>query len=143
MTGGEKAGNALIQRYSDMDAVIGYNDPSAVGAVIAARAAGRKLTVIGLNGTSDGIAAVKDGRLAATVQGDSPGIGRETVKAAYLFATKQGGTLAESRDPPAEDRHEGERQLDTELERRDQGDQVTRSIRRPGPPARAGDLPLT
>jgi ABC-type sugar transport system substrate-binding protein len=93
VTGGEKAGNALIQRYPDMDAVIGYNDPSAVGAVIAARAAGRKLTVIGLNGTSDGIAAVKNGRLAATVQGDAPGIGRETVKAAYLFATKQGGTL--------------------------------------------------
>lgn len=89
VTGGEKAGNALIQRYSDMDAVIAYNDPSAVGAVIAARAAGKRLTVIGLNGTSDGIAAVKDGRLAATVQNDSPGIGRETVKAAYLWATKQ------------------------------------------------------
>lgn len=93
VTGGEKAGNALIQRYPDMDAVIAYNDPSAVGAVIAARAAGKKLTVIGLNGTSDGIAAVKNGRLAATVQGDAPGIGRETVKAAYLFATKQGGSL--------------------------------------------------
>ena len=89
VTGGEKAGNALIQRYADMDAVIAYNDPSAVGAVIAARAAGKRLTVIGLNGTSDGIAAVKDGRLAATVQNDSPGIGRETVKAAYLWATKQ------------------------------------------------------
>jgi len=89
VTGGEKAGNALIQRYDDMDAVIAYNDPSAVGAVVAARAAGKRLTVIGLNGTSDGIAAVKDGRLAATVQNDSPGIGRETVKAAYLWATKQ------------------------------------------------------
>jgi ABC-type sugar transport system substrate-binding protein len=89
VTGGEKAGNALIQRYQDMDAIIAYNDPSAVGAVIAARSAGKKLTVIGLNGTSDGIAAVKDGRLAATVQGDSPAIGKETIKAAYLWATKQ------------------------------------------------------
>ena len=50
VTGGEKAGNALIQRYSDMDAVIGYNDPSAIGAVMAARGAGKTLTVIGLNG---------------------------------------------------------------------------------------------
>ena len=83
VTGGEKAGNALIQRYADMDAVIAYNDPSGIGAIIAARASGKTLTVIGLNGTSDGIQAVKDGRLAATVQGDSPGIGRETVKAAY------------------------------------------------------------
>ena len=32
---------------------------------------------------------MKDGRLAASVQNDSPGIGRETVKAAYLWATKQ------------------------------------------------------
>jgi ribose transport system substrate-binding protein len=88
VTGGEKAGNALIQRYADMDAVIAYNDPSGVGAVVAAKAAGKTLTVIGLNGTSDGIQAVKDGRFAATVQGDSPGIGRETVKAAYALAAK-------------------------------------------------------
>jgi ribose transport system substrate-binding protein len=88
VTGGEKAGNALIQRYSDMDAVIAYNDPSGVGAVVAAKAAGKTLTVIGLNGTSDGIQAVKDGRFAATVQGDSPGVGIETVKAAYALAAK-------------------------------------------------------
>ena len=43
--------------------------------------------------TSDGIQAVKDGRLAATVQGDSPGIGRETVKAAYELATKTMGKV--------------------------------------------------
>jgi ribose transport system substrate-binding protein len=89
VTGGEKAGNALIQRYPDMNAVIAYNDPSGVGAVVAAKAAGKTLTVIGLNGTSDGIQAVKDGRFAATVQGDSPGVGRETVKAAYALAAKQ------------------------------------------------------
>jgi len=52
------------------------------------KAAGKTLTVIGLNGTSDGIQAVKDGRFAATVQGDSPGVGRETVKAAYALAAK-------------------------------------------------------
>ena len=51
-----------------MDAVIGYNDPSAIGAVIAARSVGKKLVVVGLNGTSDGLAAVKDGRLVATVR---------------------------------------------------------------------------
>jgi ribose transport system substrate-binding protein len=89
VTGGEKAGNALIQRYSNMDAVIGYNDPSAIGAVTAARGAGRKLTVIGLNGTSDGIAGVRSGQLAATVQGQSPGLGIQAVTAAYDLITKQ------------------------------------------------------
>ena len=29
VTGGEKAANGLVQRYSDMNAIIGYNDPSA------------------------------------------------------------------------------------------------------------------
>ena len=89
VTGGEKAANALLQRHSDIDAVIGYNDPSALGAVIAARSAGRKVTVIGLNGSSDGISAVKAGRLAATVQVDPIGIGVQSARAAYSLITKQ------------------------------------------------------
>lgn len=89
VTGGEKAGNGLIQRYPQMDAVIGYNDPSALGTVIAARGAGRKLIAIGLNGTSDGIAGVRNGQLAATVQGQSPGLGIQAVTAAVDLITKQ------------------------------------------------------
>jgi ABC-type sugar transport system substrate-binding protein len=89
VTGGEKAGNGLIQRYPDMDAVIGYNDPSAIGAVTAARGAGKKLVVVGLNGTSDGVAGVRDGRLAATVQGAPVGLGIQSVTAAYNLITKQ------------------------------------------------------
>ena len=72
-----------------MDSVIGYNDPSAIGAVTAARGAGKKLTAIGLNGTSDGIAGVRNGQLAATVQGQSPGLGIQAVTAAYDLITKQ------------------------------------------------------
>src|SRR3954453_23577560 len=41
--GGEKAANGLVQRYSGMTSIIGYNDPSALGAVIASRGAGRKM----------------------------------------------------------------------------------------------------
>ena len=89
VTGGEKAGNGLIQRYSNMDSVIGYNDPSALGTVIAARGAGRKLIAIGLNGTSDGIAGVRSGQLAATVQGAPIDLGIQSVTAAYDLITKQ------------------------------------------------------
>jgi ribose transport system substrate-binding protein len=89
VTGGEKAANALLQRHSDINAVIGYNDPSALGAVIAARSTGRQLTVIGLNGSSDGISAVKAGRLAATVQVDPIGLGVQSARAAYSLITKQ------------------------------------------------------
>lgn len=89
VTGGEQAANGLVQRYQEMDAVIGYNDPSALGAVAAARGAGRRLTVIGLNGSSDGLAAVRDGRIAATVQVDPVGWGVQTARAAYSLITKQ------------------------------------------------------
>jgi ABC-type sugar transport system substrate-binding protein len=89
VTGGEQAANGLLQSYADMDSVIGYNDPSALGAVTAARSAGRKLTIVGLNGSSDGIAAVRDGRIAATVQVDSVGWGIQTVRAAYSLISKQ------------------------------------------------------
>jgi ABC-type sugar transport system substrate-binding protein len=89
LTGGEKAANGLIQRYSDMDAIIGYNDPSAVGAVVAARSAGRPITIIGLNGSSEGLEAVRNGRIAATVQVDPVGWGVQTARAAYSLITKQ------------------------------------------------------
>jgi ribose transport system substrate-binding protein len=89
VTGGEKAANGLLQAYSDMDAVIGYNDPSALGAVVAARGAGRGLTIVGLNGSSDGVSAVKSGRIAGTVQVDPVGWGRQLVYAAYSLITKQ------------------------------------------------------
>jgi ribose transport system substrate-binding protein len=74
--------------------VIAYNDPSAMGAVTAARGAGRKLTVIGLNGTSDGIAGVRSGQLAATVQGAPVDLGIQSVTAAYDLITQQHLPLA-------------------------------------------------
>jgi ABC-type sugar transport system substrate-binding protein len=93
VTGGEKAGNALLQRNKNVDSVIGYNDPSALGAVIAARATGRDITVVGLNGSSDGIEGVKTGKLIATVQVDPIGIGSQTAVAAYSLITKQNTPL--------------------------------------------------
>jgi ABC-type sugar transport system substrate-binding protein len=89
VTGGEKAANGLLQRYSDMNAVIGYNDPSAIGAYTAARGAGRQLTIVGLNGSSDGLEAVRAGRIAATIQVDPVGWGVQQVIAAYNLITRQ------------------------------------------------------
>jgi ribose transport system substrate-binding protein len=102
VTGGEKAANGLVQRYSSMDAIIGYNDPSALGAVIAARGAGRKVTIVGLNGDSAGLAAVKAGKLAATVRVDPVGWGTQTAIAAYSLITKQNLPLPKILVRPAE-----------------------------------------
>ncbi len=89
VTGGEKAANGLLQRYSSMNAVIAYNDPSAIGAVTAARGVGRSITVVGLNGSSDGLGALKAGKIAATVQVDPVGWGIQQANAAYDLITKQ------------------------------------------------------
>ena len=89
VTGGEKAANGLVQRYSSMTAIIGYNDPSALGAVIAARGAGKKPVIVGLNGDSAGLQGVKSGKLAATVRVDPVGWGTQTAIAAYSLITKQ------------------------------------------------------
>ena len=89
VTGGEKAANGLLQRNPDITAVMGYNDPSAIGAATAARGAGRKITSMGINGSSEGITALKAGQIAATVQVDSPGWGIQQAYAAYDLITKQ------------------------------------------------------
>ena len=89
VTGGEKAANGLLQRYPTLDAIIGYNDPSAIGAITAARGAGRTIVAIGCNGSSDGLTAVKSGREAATMQVDAVGWGVQQVYAAYDLITKQ------------------------------------------------------
>lgn len=89
VAGGQTAANGLLQRYSQMNAIVGYNDPSAIGAYTASRGVGRKLTLIGCNGSSDGLAAIKGGREAATVQVDVVGWGVQQVYAAYSLITKQ------------------------------------------------------
>ena len=88
--GGQQAASGLLGKSADMDGVIGYNDPSALGAVAAGRANGRMLTAVGLNGGTDGIEGVKSGRLAGTAQNDSVGLGIQATYAAYSLAMKQG-----------------------------------------------------
>jgi ribose transport system substrate-binding protein len=94
VAGGQTAANGLLQRYSQMNAIVGYNDPSAIGAYTSARGLGRKLTLIGCNGSSDGLAAIKSGREAASVQVDVVGWGVQQVYAAYSLITKQHLPLA-------------------------------------------------
>lgn len=80
--GGEKVGNALITRNPDISGIIAYNDPTALGAGIAARAAGSAdLTVVGLNGGDDGLEGVRGDRLSATFQQDSVGTGVQAARA--------------------------------------------------------------
>ena len=55
-----------ITRFDSIDAVMCYNDPSAVGAASAFESQGETAVITGSNGSSDGVGAVKSGRITAT-----------------------------------------------------------------------------
>ncbi len=95
IAGGEKAMTQLLSKYPDMNGLIAYNEESAVGASAAARAAGKRgLPIIGGNGGSLGLSAVKDGRIDATVQLRFPDAGR--AGAHVLYGLIQGEKVAKT-----------------------------------------------
>jgi ABC-type sugar transport system substrate-binding protein len=87
--GGNTIAAGLLQHYPQMNALIAYNDPSAVGTYAAARGLHRNITIVGLNGSSDGIEAVKAGHIAATVQVSPVTWGIQLAEASYSIVTKQ------------------------------------------------------
>ncbi|MGB7365774.1 substrate-binding domain-containing protein, partial [Carnobacterium jeotgali] len=59
----------MLQANPDIQAVFAQNDEMALGAIEAIQSAGKtgEIQVVGFDGTEDGIKAVEDGRLSATV----------------------------------------------------------------------------
>ena len=57
----------MLQADGDIKAVFAANDEMALGAVEAMSGAGKTVLVVGFDATDDAIAAVKAGRMAATV----------------------------------------------------------------------------
>ena len=77
IAGGEQAMTELLGNYPDIRGVIGYNDPSAIGAAAAARAQGKEGLVFGgQNGGSDALEAIDAGRLSYTAKLDPPSMGK-------------------------------------------------------------------
>jgi ribose transport system substrate-binding protein len=92
--GGQTAANGLLGQHPDLGGIIAYNDPTALGAVAAAAGSGRRILAVGDNGGSDGLTGVESGRLLATMQNDSVGMGAQSAVAAYDLLTKQHLPLA-------------------------------------------------
>jgi len=89
IAGGEKAMTQLLGKFPDISGVIGYNDPSAIGAASAARSQGmRDLTFGGQNGGSDALEAIRADRLSYSVKLDPPSMGKAF--AWGLYDLKQG-----------------------------------------------------
>jgi ribose transport system substrate-binding protein len=65
----------LRTKHPDAQVVFGFNDNSAIGAGLAAKARGMKLMIFGINGTEQGINAVRQGLITATYEADQFKIG--------------------------------------------------------------------
>jgi inositol transport system substrate-binding protein len=81
-----------IQSYGDrIHAVFAQNDEMAMGALIALEQAKRKgkVLVVGVDAIADALAAVRDGRLDATVFQDARGQGGTAVETALKIVRKQ------------------------------------------------------
>lgn len=83
----------LIAKHPDVNVVFGFNDNSAIGAGLAIQAAGiEEVLIFGINGTGEGIQAVKDGVITATYDADQFMMGYQAAEAG---ATIQGGGTVE------------------------------------------------
>lgn len=75
----------MLQADGDIKAVFAANDEMALGAVEAMSGAGKNVLVVGFDATDDAIAAVKAGRMAATVAQQPELIGSTAVENAVNF----------------------------------------------------------
>jgi ribose transport system substrate-binding protein len=75
----------LLGRFPDLDAVFPINDPSALGAISAIEAAGKlgKVTVVTVDGSREGIAAIQTGKLHASSAQFPRQIGRVAAETLY------------------------------------------------------------
>ncbi len=83
--GSKRAMQDLLTRFPDLDAVFPINDPSALGCISAIEAAGRagQVTIVSVDGSRQGAAAIQAGKLDASVAQFPREIGRLAAEKAY------------------------------------------------------------
>jgi inositol transport system substrate-binding protein len=83
--------NDWLTQGRDFKAVISNNDEMAIGAAMALKQAGKKgeVFVAGVDGTPDGLSAVKKGDLSVSVFQDAKGQGEGAIDAAVKLAKKE------------------------------------------------------
>lgn len=72
----------ILQANPDVKAFFAQNDEMALGAIGAAKSAGKDLLIVGFDGTADGIKAIQDGTLAATIAQQPDKMGEMAVETA-------------------------------------------------------------
>jgi ribose transport system substrate-binding protein len=84
----------LLTQHPDVQVVFGFNDNSAIGAGLAAEARGMDLMIFGINGTREGVDAVREGTITATYEADQWLMG--------YTAAEMGAQLHAGQEPEAE-----------------------------------------
>lgn len=82
---GDKAASIMenvLTSSPNISVVVANNDDMAAGAARAAKAAGKKMTIVGFDGIKAGVQNVIDGSVSATVAQDPFGMGYKSVEAA-------------------------------------------------------------
>ncbi len=92
-TEGMQVTENLLQKYPDVNAIIGCNDESSLGAIQALKAAGLegKVVIGSFDGNQDGSAAIKAGEMYATYNVDP--VGSTYLAAAYIVKFLNDGTM--------------------------------------------------
>ncbi|WP_027414919.1 ribose ABC transporter substrate-binding protein RbsB [Aneurinibacillus terranovensis] len=73
----------ILQSNKNVNAVFAQNDEMALGAIKAIQAAGLKnVVIVGFDGTADGVKAVKEGKMSATIAQQPELIGKYAIDAA-------------------------------------------------------------
>ncbi|EUJ41673.1 D-ribose ABC transporter substrate-binding protein [Brochothrix campestris] len=93
-TKGLNVAENVLQANASITAIFAQNDEMALGAVEAAKAAGKDILIVGFDGNDDGLKAVKEGKMAATIAQQPELIGQKAVEAVTAIA--DGKTLAKT-----------------------------------------------
>jgi len=80
----------MLQAHPDIAAVFAANDEMALGAVEAIFGAGKTVMVVGFDATDDAIAAIQEGRMAATIAQQPALIGSTAVENAVKLISGEG-----------------------------------------------------
>ena len=80
----------MLQANGDIQAVFAANDEMALGALEAVAGAGKDIMVVGFDATDDAAAAIREGRMAATVAQQPALIGKTAVESAHKLISGKG-----------------------------------------------------
>lgn len=79
-TKGLNVAENVLQANSSIQAIFAQNDEMALGAVEAAKSAGKDIIIVGFDGNDDGLKAVETGKMSATIAQQPELIGKKAVE---------------------------------------------------------------